>query len=601
MRKFLLLLLFLPLLSFSQSSWTNGSTTSSGEFDITWEYGGVTTEYERDIDKVVLGDTLIMKIKVDNLKGYPADYLHIDVEHNKNAFSVIGVKYLTGGNPTNSTFTQSGYKFTPKSAYDTHDLYYQWHGTSSEGEGYGSNSDWEVNHYQTQVVDTLGTEIDGDFVELTYKVLNTDPTFDYTNSINITMATAISNNNTTGQQYNFSTGTYAYPYQAFTLTPDRNVYLSTGVTLKSTVTDLNPNEVKLYLYYLVEEESTWYQVPRSNSAYGYDPLVPDDNMLTYLSNEYDLVEGVDYAIIYHWNSQTDYELMYDTYIVTISDVALLLKAFNESGLTHDTFNNNLPYAIQAMNADVNWDFQLDTKDSYKLLAHIMGVEKMWEEAPYNYTNGNHWYYQSLGGYDVDDFNTMTIGDYLINNNRVEGGHLAPITIDFTATSDQQIEHIVAFKGDINLSHSPTPSGNVTAKSNSYMAKSAFDPFGGVYTPENVYGQFGTELKDGKVVATMRLPLETDMSAFQVKLRFDDTILDFESVNINSGNDTTNFSNVKGNVLNLGGINLEKSNIKNGVIEVIFTPKETITNATGLITIFHTDATDMDARKLNLYL
>ena len=260
MRKFLLLLLFLPLLSFSQSSWTNGSTTSSGEFDITWEYGGVTTEYERDIDKVVLGDTLIMKIKVDNLKGYPADYLHIDVEHNKNAFSVIGVKYLTGGNPTNSTFTQSGYKFTPKSAYDTHDLYYQWHGTSSEGEGYGSNSDWEINHYQTQVVDTLGTEIDGDFVELTYKVLNTDPTFDYTNSINITMATAISNNNTTGQQYNFSAGTYAYPYQAFTLTPDRNVYLSTGVTLKSTVIDLNPNEVKLYLYYLVEEESTWYQV-----------------------------------------------------------------------------------------------------------------------------------------------------------------------------------------------------------------------------------------------------------------------------------------------------------------------------------------------------
>ena len=100
---------------------------------------------------------------------------------------------------------------------------------------------------------------------------------------------------------------------------------------------------------------------------------------------------------------------------------------------------------------------------------------------------------------------------------------------------------------------------------------------------------------------MRLPLETDMSAFQVKLRFDDTILDFESVNIDSGNDTTNFSNVKGNVLNLGGINLEKSNIENGVIEVIFTPKENITNTAGLITIFHTDASDMDARKLNLYL
>ena len=607
MRK-LLLFLLLPLLSFGQSSWTNGSSTSSGEFDITWEYGGVTTEWERDIDKVVLGDTLIMKIKVDNLKGYPVDYLHLDIEYNKNAFSRIDYTFLTGGSPTNSAFTNTGYKWSPKSAYDTHDLHNQWFGTGATdgSEGYLSNSDWNVDHFQTQVVDTVGTEIDGYFLEVKYKVLNTDASFDYTNSLNITMASAVSNNNSTGQQYNFSTGTYAYPYQGFTLDPDRNVYLSTGVTLKSTVTDLNPNEVKLYLYYLVEEESTWYQVARKNSAYGYDPLVPDDNMLTYISDEYELIEGVDYAIIYHWNSQTDYELMYDTYIVTISDVALLLKAFNESGLTHDTFNNNLPYAIQAMNADVNWDFKLDTKDSYKLLAHIMGVEKMWEAAPYNYTNGNQWYYQSLGGYDVDDFNTMTIGDYLINNQRVEGGHLAPITIDFTATGDQQIEHIVAFKGDINLSHSPTPSGNtnttqsITSRNN-YMVSFAKDPFGGEYTPENVYGQFGTELKDGKVIATMRLPLETDMSAFQVKLRFDDTILDFESVNINSGNDTTNFSNVKGNVLNLGGINLEKNNIKNGVIEVIFTPKETITNATGLITIFHTDATDMEARKLNLYL
>lgn len=600
MKKLLTLFLLLPLLSFGQSSWTNGSTTSSGEFDITWEYGGVTTEWERDIDRVVLGDTLIMKLKVNNLKGYPVDYLHVDVQHNKNAFSVVEVTYLTGGSPTNNTWTQTGYKFNPLSAYDTHDLYNQWFGTIGAGEGYQANSDWVVNHYQTQVVDTSNNEVDGYFLEIKYKVLNTDPTFDYTNSIMINMALAQSNNNSSNTQYSFNGTTYAYPYQGFTLEPDRNVYLSTGVTLKSTVTNLNPNEVKLYLYYK-SDPSTYDLVPRKNSAFGYDPLVPDDNMLTYLSDEYDLAEGVEYAIIYHWNSQTDYEQMYDTYIVTISDVALLLKTFNESGLTHDTFNNNLPFAIQAMNADVNWDYKLDTADSYKLLAHIMGVEKMWEAAPYNYTNGNNWYYNSMGGYDVDGYNTMVISDYLVNNQKIVGGHLIPITIDFTATGNQQIEHIVAFRGDVNLSHSPTPSGGVTAKSTSYITKTAYDPFGGLYTPENVYGQFGTELKDGKVVATMRLPLEKDMSAFQVKLRFDDTILDFESVNINSGNTTTNFSNVKGNVLDLGGINLEKSKIENGVIEVIFTPKENITNTAGLITIFHTDAADMDARKLNLFL
>jgi hypothetical protein len=64
----------------------------------------------------------------------------------------------------------------------------------------------------------------------------------------------------------------------------------------------------------------------------------------------------------------------------------------------------------------------------------------------------------------------------------------------------------------------------------------------------------TELVDGKVIVTITMdPGTQEVIGTQFKLGFDSNKLSFDDINFKTNNTSTNFSNLKGNNINIGSL------------------------------------------------
>jgi len=118
--------------------------------------------------------------------------------------------------------------------------------------------------------------------------------------------------------------------------------------------------------------------------------------------------------------------------------------------------------------------------------------------------------------------------------------------------------------------------------------------------ENLDLDISTSLVNDKV--ELLVELEKDyLAGMQFVIQFDDTILEFEEVQFDTGNLLTNFATERDNKLYFGSISVEnQESIKLGKpYKIIFNTKQTVTNASGLIYFKTTDAVTSDGTKVIL--
>ena len=204
-----------------------------------------------------------------------------------------------------------------------------------------------------------------------------------------------------------------------------------------------------------------------------------------------------------------------------------------------------------------------------------------------------------------DYDSWSI--YKFKNNVAEPNHsvVQPITVDFNQSTYTE-NFKFGFIGDANGSHSSPVEGNaassLTARSNNnYTVSSApLMSYGQQVLADGIIqGEWSTAIEDGRVVATLRL-LSNDVTALQLKVDYDNTVLTFEEAVFNTGNTVTNFASETNGRVNLGSIEQNGGEIETGdVFKIYFSGN--VTSPVGLVSIFNTDAANTDGYRLILNL
>jgi len=603
MRKLLLLLTLIPALSIGQLSGPSSTDVADGEGAAGLVWLGSPSNSNLAIADVEVNDTIVFGIKLTNWLSDTHDitYAHIDVEYNNAAYTYLGTEYMapSSDNPQNSLFEMTGYKMTFNSNHEAYDIWAQWQNGS-----YGQNTGWNNLHPQTQTTGGDLGELDY-FVKLKFKVKDAGTNHDYTDNIMITMG-RITANLTNGTTKVYSP-VYAYENQDFTNTPLEDIDVQ-GITAKLNMGS-NVDMTKFKLVPVKKDGDNWVNLISGNT---YWLNVPSDGSVDITS--YITSTSEDYGVIWNYGLPVDdgnnnFKTLYED-ILTISDVQLALKEL----ATHGAGAINA--GISKFNADVAGgtnganDNILDDSDTYKLLAHVMGVSELYvdidSDGDVDDTDANNNGVNFFRSTDGSTYTNTTAESYEANG-ITHNGSLTEIDVNFSnISSGQTFEVYGTWKGDVNLSHSPSVSNGIVndavsiSFASSPSGRSTVNMFTGVGGAQIdlVNGTMIVEEDGDKVVATISIP-ESNLSAAQIRLNFDDSRLSFDSVKADSGNTTTNFAKVTENRVNFGSINTLGDSMSDTTYTVTFSKTAQINGVTGLIILTSTDASDMDAVRVQL--
>ena len=569
MRKLLLLLTLLPSIMLGQH------TSSVDGIDIDLVYSGTTTDANKALSKVQVNDTIVIKLNLSNLSSNTITYVHVDVQYNTNAYARVGYEFNvpTGAQTSNGNWSGNGMKWTVNPNYDANDLWAQW---STQGGSYTEVAGWEVDH--VEAVSLSG--ISGNYATLKFKVKDAGANHNYTDNIVFTMARITDNTGTS--PYVFPVGKVrGYDTMSITHIPledlDSNIYIKA---------DANSNFDVTKVGVVVQKNGS----PVSNNLY-FDSG-GQINVTDYITTSTDSYT-LDFVTSYN---ATEWEALLDN-IITISDVTLTLNELGKYG--HGNVGTVFTTGIQYSAVDSNNDRDLTPQDAYNLLGHVMGSIDIIPD------DGTGIFNNSFKPIKKTDYNTWSI--YKFKNNVTEPNHsvVHPITVDFSQSSYTEWFKF-GFIGDANGSHSSpvdgTDASSLTARSNNnYTISSApVMSYGQQILADGIIqGEWSTAIEDGKVVATLRL-LSTEVTALQLKVDYDNTVLTFEEAVFNTGNTVTNFASETNGRVNLGSIEQNGGEIDTGDVFKIYFDGN-VTSPVGLVSIFNTDAANTDGNRLILNL
>ena len=554
--KIILFLLF-PIFTF-------GQLTSSGDgIDVDLVYAGTTADANKELSKVQVNDTIIVKLQLDNLSQKSITYVHVDVQYNVNAYQRVDYTFNVPANAqtSNGNWSGNGMKWSPNPNYDLNDLWAQW---STQGGSYQQVAGWEVDH--VEAVSLSG--ITGNYATLYFKVKDAGSNHSYTDNIIITMARVT--DNSSGTEYVFPVGKVrGYDTMSITHIPledlDSNIYIKA---------DFNQNFDVTKVGVVVQKNGT----PVSNNLY-FDSggQINVTEYITSTTDNYTL----DFVTSYN---ATEWEALLDN-VITISDVTLTLNELGQYG--HGNAGNVFTTGIQYSAVDSDNNRDLTPQDAYNLLGHVMGSVDIIPD------DGTGIFNNSFKPIKKADYDSWSIYKFQNNVTEPNSSVVHPITVDFSNSSYTEWFKF-GFLGDANASHSSAVSGNaassLTAKYSYREAKKA----DGI-----IQGEWSTAIEDGRVVATLRL-LSTEVTALQLKVDYDNTVLTFDEAVFNTGNTVTNFASETNGRVNLGSIEQNGGEIETGdVFKVYFSGN--VTSPVGLVSIFNTDAANTDGYRLILNL
>ena len=266
-------------------------------------------------------------------------------------------------------------------------------------------------------------------------------------------------------------------------------------------------------------------------------------------------------------------------IVTVSDVYLAFKELANNGLFGNQSGNEFGYGIQYKNADVNDDGIFNEQDCFRLLQNLTGAKTLVDTFNLNKTMRiiPQLKYDSIGKSNWNTFITPLGSSYTFDIN--------------TGKSTDTLNLAVAWKGDINLSHSTTP------KSNNLTTMSVR----GMSIGNEINGTIMTEIIGDSVYATLTIdPLAQELVGAQFKLNYDNTLLKFNNVSFKTKNNPTNFGSDMGDYVNFGSLITTGAILDNTTeYKIVFTTKSKLDNVLGLISIYLTDAVNKSGIPLKL--
>ena len=563
----------------------------SQEINISLDYAGLINEPVQGettpVTDLEIGDEFYLDITIGNTDNSEriVTYADIWLTFKNDAFEYLGVDDPNNGNWYTYQWPSS-YIFHNSTTADVDDLYGQYY-TDHYWEYVGDeNSDDAPMVITSQ---TTG-ELDGVVARLKFRYKQVPNGFDFTNSAILRKASV--RDNTT--QYNFTTIT-ASPNQSFD-----NVPPSTTVTAQFKV--LFPESLDATLF----DGGLYTPDPNDPNSWVQPQYAIYENLSS--TGTLDITQGFnrvdDFAVVVNWDGYVvdpdgDYTIpfseQYDE-IVTISDVALAFAELNNGGIGGNETGNEFSYGVQFMNADVNQDGTFNSDDTYQMLLHVI-------EGTSYLTDPEAMVYASKF-YPKAQYDTITNENYpqIVNGTTL----MTELDNKDNTTLQFDFETAITWRGDVNLSHSTEPDVSGADPAAAAQAREFIPSYAKAVNKEErqIATSLVTELVNGKVIVTITMdPGTQKVIGTQYKLGFDSNRLSFDDINFKTNNTSTNFSNLKGNNINIGSLVQVQNQFldDNTKYTLTFTPSTQIQNTLGLVILSTTDAVNAKGEQLKMII
>ena len=192
---------------------------------------------------------------------------------------------------------------------------------------------------------------------------------------------------------------------------------------------------------------TWSTIPFSSSNYSSSirSLGGGGYALKVELNFNEVTAYKTQHVVFNEPSSTDLTSLAQS-IITVADVYLAFQELTDRGINNDQSGNKFTHGIQYANANLDRDGDFDFNDTYLMLDWLNGgtafntsglssIMRLIETTEYN----------SVASTDVGNYTTQT---------------MFPLSLS-TGTNSYTKNITVSWLGDVNMSHSPTPTNNLT--------------------------------------------------------------------------------------------------------------------------------------------
>ena len=520
-------------------------------------YGQSSIDYSPVNTVTQVGDTLIMKFQYFKVDGNDLTLGQLDFEYNNKLLSYISHESQA---PTGASFARNnwtGYKYVPKADSDEDDMdvqYIYWRDEAGNN-SYETGADWSVERITIQSASAL--ENGQEFVKYSFKIKDkfNSGYSDYSDIIKVNWANYQESDGTQIQTTRSKDGQDLSGIEG----GNAGAFVINLKTANSTKTDYS---------YTIKNGAGESVATGTFDESGQASVTGLENDITYTA-EANLAEDVDYL----------------DEVVTVSDLALVFAEAIGAGSGPSGGSTTFDYFIQDIMGDVVGDNNgVDFQDSYEILAYLQGVDS---------SNTN---LITQDG-QTEDYSGIESTYGAVANNTVT------FAKSFTPTdgTTNAIDLAHGLRGDVNFSHSWTPSVESGGKSTSARQSSAR------YSKtqsEDANIDLISEINDeGQVVFSINSDVE-GMVGSQFNIVYDPNVIQLENVIFDTGNTMTNFSNIVQNgIVRVGSFNQElNSTVKEGTpYKLIFTPLETIDNTSGLISFRVKEGVKADGTKINFII
>jgi len=269
-------------------------------------------------------------------------------------------------------------------------------------------------------------------------------------------------------------------------------------------------------------------------------------------------------------------------IVTVSDVYMAFQEYSNQGLFGNQNGSSFTYGIQYQNADINNDGIFNEADCFNLLQNLTGTNTLVDTFNLNKTVRliPQTRYDSIGKSNWNTFINPLGSTYSFDIN--------------TGKSTDTINLSVAWKGDVNLSHSTTPkSNNITTMSVRTMSVS-----------NEIQSTIMSELVGDSVVVIITLnPLSHQVVGTQFIINYDNSLLKFSTIKFTTNGNPSNFGTDKGTYVNVGSLITDGTTTLDNTTsyKISFKTLTKLNNIFGLISVSGTDAVSQNGTQLKIRL
>lgn len=520
-------------------------------------YGQSSIDYSPVNTVTQVGDTLIMKFQYFKVDGNDLTLGQLDFEYNNKLLSYVSHESQA---PSGASFARNnwtGYKYIPKADSDEDDMdvqYIYWRDEAASN-SYEASADWSIERITIQSASAL--ENGQEFVKYSFKIKDkfNSGYSDYSDIIKVNWANYQESDGTQIQTTRSKDGQDLSGIEG----GNAGAFVINLKTANSTKTDYS---------YTIKNGAGESVATGTFDESGQASVTGLENDITYTA-EANLAEDVDYL----------------DEVVTVSDLALVFAEAIGAGSGPSGGSTTFDYFIQDIMGDVVGDNNgVDFQDSYEILAYLQGVDS--SNTNLITQNGQ-----------TEDYSGIESTYGAVANDVVT--FVKSFTPTDGTTSAIDLAH--GLRGDVNFSHSWTPSVESGGKSTSARQSSAR------YSKtqsEDANIDLISEINDeGQVVFSINSDVE-GMVGSQFNIVYDPNVIQLENVIFDTGNTMTNFSNIVQNgIVRVGSFNQElNSTVKEGTpYKLIFTPLETIDNTSGLISFRVKEGVKADGTKINFII